>query len=808
MNSQYRRYGLGVISEVYQMRYTLLTLIMAVLLAAGCSGNGLNQTVTPDLTVDQPRAASSHQLWGLWQFVGDPEASTLEVIPLRSGEFHANVVPFLEPPAGMRLQVSNLVFNGTICDVDVTLVHPFPGLSQYTGFDVAGILISSGTWVGFHDSGLRLCGEDDTRLLNPDGLTRWWNPREFPQNGTILRYKDGLLGNPDSQAHYNATVNGYKLFCDDLDFDDPISSLDPSNRNVFVHGNTNVRHYRIDFAGGVVFNYAVDANWEPPGGQAPYLPDDFPPEANRPEAWGISVTVTENTLWYSPTGGSGGNLSLDIDAWDHANPDQGVLWVDSPGHFDPVLDTTQTMVGEGFARYHVDIIDAAPDDYTMDILVGIESEESGYWDMLPGEPITGYFIYTAEVAGDSLTLTSPNGGEEWFIDQVYDITWTSGGDIPFVDLIYSKDDFVSDIVAIASDIPNTGSFEWTIPDDPSETVKVRVTESGGGLQDDSDDYFTILEETCDFGTSGFTLDTMYTGLIGSHPWHGISVSQQDTTQRIFIEDAYSEILVYNASDPEAGPVTSYDTGGEIYCNNDEAVWVDGFSEPGVDRIVYCTTSGGLQSIDWNGSTFVNHQTLPYYGSVWILCFTPDGDIILKNAQAWTPSFYFLDKSDGYSSQFLFQLQQTEFEYGNSGYMRQMVYSPELEAIVIYCDNDDVSVGGQLYALDFEKNVLFQDLEIFDVDSPNYIAFRIGIDIDLDDPDCRIVVYGDETNTSNESQSWHFARYSGDLEEKANYEITPVYYGPCRGDLTSDGTLWTAPHSGQQRIYEFTPPADW
>ena len=194
--------------------------------------------------------------------------------------------------------------------------------------------------MGFHDSGLRLCGDDDTRLLNPDGLTRWWNPREFPQNGTILRYKDGLLGNPDSQAHYNATVNGYKLFCDDLDFDDPISSLDPSNRNVFVHGNTNVRHYRIDFAGGVIFNYAVDANWEPPDGEAPYSPDDFPPEANRPEAWAISVTEIENTLWYSPTGGSGGNLSLDIDAWDHANPDQGVLWVDSPGHFDPVLDTT------------------------------------------------------------------------------------------------------------------------------------------------------------------------------------------------------------------------------------------------------------------------------------------------------------------------------------------------------------------------------------------------------------------------------------------------------------------------------------
>jgi hypothetical protein len=743
------------------MRYTLLSLLVAGLLAAGCAGTGLNQPLTPDVSPDLPRATSSHQLWGMWQFIADPQTSTLEVVPLRSGEFHANVVPFLEPPAGLKLSISNLVFDGLICDVDVTLVHPFPGLSQYSGFDVTGILISRGEWRGWHDSRLRLSGEGDTRLLNPDGYTRWWNPKEFPQNGTILRYKDGMLGNPHAEVNFNANINGYKMFCDDLDAYDPLLGLDPSNRLIFTHGYTNMRHYTIDFEGGVIFNYAVDANWEPPDGDPPYDVDDFPSTANRSEAWAISVTEIENTLWYSPTGGSGGNLTLEIDSWDHSYSHLGVMWADSPHHMEPVLDLEPVFIGTDYSRYRVDIVDATPGADTMDILIGIESEEGDYWEMLKGEQVTAYFIYTAEVGGESLTVTSPNGGEDRFIGQVYDITWISGGDIPTVDLSYSKDDFVSDINVISTNVPNTGLYEWTIPDDPSETVKVRVAESGGGIQDDSDDYFTILEETCDFGTSGFTLDTMYPNLTGSHPWHGISVSQQDSTQRIFMEDAY-----------------------------------------------YCTTSGGLQSIDWNGSSFVNHQTLPYYGSIWILCFTPDGDIILKNAQAWTPSFYFLDKSNGYSSQLLFQLQGTEFEYYNSGYMREMIYSPELEAIVIYCDNDDVSVGGQLYAVDFDKNVLFQDQEVFDVDSPNYIAFRIGIDIDLDDPNCRIVVYGDETNTANQSQMWHFARYSGDLDEKATYELTPVYYGPCRGDLTSDGTLWTAPHSGTQRIYKFTPPTDW
>ena len=61
-----------------------------------------------------------------------------------------------------------------------------------------------------------MAGDGDMRLLNPDGYSRWWNPAEFPNNGTIFGYNDGLLGAPDSYADYNNTLNGYKYFCDDL----------------------------------------------------------------------------------------------------------------------------------------------------------------------------------------------------------------------------------------------------------------------------------------------------------------------------------------------------------------------------------------------------------------------------------------------------------------------------------------------------------------------------------------------------------------------------------------------------------------
>src|SRR2546426_111835 len=74
----------------------------------------------------------------------------------------------------------------------------------------------------------------------------------------------------------------------------------------------------------------------------------------------------------------------------------------------------------------------------------------------------------------NLTVSAPNGGEVWVIGSAHTITWTSAGTIPSVKLEYSKDNFAT-ATLIAASVSNTGSFAWTIPDDASTTVKVRVT---------------------------------------------------------------------------------------------------------------------------------------------------------------------------------------------------------------------------------------------------------------------------------------------------------------------------------------------
>jgi hypothetical protein len=705
-----------------------------------------------------------------------------------------------------------------ICDVDVTLIHPFPGMDQYTGFDVTGIMMSKGNLAGFQDPALVMSGPGDTRLLNADGYTRWWNPAEFSVPGQpIFRYKDGLLGNPNSTAHFNCTLNGYKFFADDLNSTDSILTLTPTNRAVFSAGQSRTRHYKIDFTGGVVFNYAVDANWEPLTGSVPYTVDDFPPSANRPEAWAVTVTEIENTLW-NDGAGSGGDLKLRVEAWDHYNAGLNSILAESPGNFDPVSTSAPIGGGDSFSTYEIDIPNATPHPGSIDILIAVKSEVVGYWDLLPAEPVAGYFIYTANVAGltPGITVISPNGGEKWEGKTHQDIEWTAPG-IQFVDISYSKDDFVGDIHTIAANVANTGTYDWLVENDPSTTVKVKVRDSAGTIEDTSDDYFKITKAKCHFGDTGFSIDTGYDNVPGVWAGTGIIVTRQDSTQRIvghsWPGEGYGGIIkVFNASDPPAGAVATYDTGDLIYCNNDQAMWMDGYSEPGIDRIFYVNFGGGgptssyqLKSIDWNGTAFSNPKTMPKPSGNgwWSICFKPNGDFITMDAISVSPSFWLFDKSGNYAPTKLFTMPQSTCPFGTVGNIREIAYDPTLDAIILEVNNAAVSNGGQLFALDQAGTLLFQDTDIFGTST--LIRFNMGLNIDLTSPDCHVVAYvGTDDGTG-----W-FARFSGDMTEK-QVKMNPSFYafqGLSRGDIQTDGTLWAVPDTGMAKFYKINHPMDW
>ncbi|MCX6150795.1 MAG: YCF48-related protein [Ignavibacteriales bacterium] len=97
---------------------------------------------------------------------------------------------------------------------------------------------------------------------------------------------------------------------------------------------------------------------------------------------------------------------------------------------------------------------------------------------------------TFTISQKSITLTSPNGGENWRVGTQHNITWTKSGFI-YVKVEYTTDNGTSWIV-IDPSVDATLGMSWTVPNTPSANCKVRISDAGDATVNDvSDGLFTI-----------------------------------------------------------------------------------------------------------------------------------------------------------------------------------------------------------------------------------------------------------------------------------------------------------------------------
>lgn len=305
------------------MRRTVLCMLLIslfLLLLVSCSSTSTNIAVGDLPAKESTGGNTSHRLMGLYQFTWDPETGSLEYCQLRMSDMHLNVLSWLEPTPLLFLTLeSDIEYDliNNFVTVDIGLTHPFAGLNEFAGFDVKGIVISRADLIDATPSrDLKMPGPTTLRLVNADGYTRMWNPEEFPYDpdSEIFTYNDGLLGAPDDWANFDAQLNGYKYFCDGLGPADPVSNMPFTNRGLFVPGSKNIRTYKLAMPQGLIFNYAVDASWEFPGGEAPWaIPDDYPISANSPEAYHIDYSL--EGIMFAENAGS--DMNLYITVYDH-----------------------------------------------------------------------------------------------------------------------------------------------------------------------------------------------------------------------------------------------------------------------------------------------------------------------------------------------------------------------------------------------------------------------------------------------------------------------------------------------------------
>jgi len=144
--------------------------------------------------------------------------------------------------------------------------------------------------------------------------------------------------------------------------------------------------------------------------------------------------------------------------------------------------------------------------FTPIINYSLDTNTVGLWNFYGGSGNTLYdasgngidgTIYGATWSTDfpqvpaAISLTSPNGGENWTVGSVQNITWAYNG-VQNIKLEYTLNNGTSWNQIVGSTSASTGSYSWTIPNSVSNNCKVRITDAGNNsITDQSDAFFTI-----------------------------------------------------------------------------------------------------------------------------------------------------------------------------------------------------------------------------------------------------------------------------------------------------------------------------
>ncbi len=166
---------------------------------------------------------------------------------------------------------------------------------------------------------------------------------------------------------------------------------------------------------------------------------------------------------------------------------------------------------KGFlTRLRISKVDRYSSNFTPPISYIVDANTVGQWDFSEGSGTTlndhsennlDGTINGATWSTDfpaiqsSITLTSPNGGENWTVGSTHNITWSQTG-VANVKLEYTGNNGTNWYQITASTSATTGSYSWTIPNTVSTNCKVRITDVSNSLiTDQSDAIFTISVAT-------------------------------------------------------------------------------------------------------------------------------------------------------------------------------------------------------------------------------------------------------------------------------------------------------------------------
>ena len=229
--------------------------------------------------------------------------------------------------------------------------------------------------------------------------------------------------------------------------------------------------------------------------------DGFSPPKNASAICAAPFTIKEAAipLWVNllvPNGGetwrTGSVHNISWSSGGGNGPRTVMLQYSTGGAAGPWTDISSNGSDDGLFEWLV------PDIPTSSCHVKITVTDSYSPPQVASDVSNVSFTIMAAPLPLTVSLTSPNGGENWTVGSRHNITWTAAGGLAplLVSLEYSTSGLAGQCSPIASGLANNGSRSWVVPNATSSDcyVRVAVTDSDDppvNATDASNGAFTI-----------------------------------------------------------------------------------------------------------------------------------------------------------------------------------------------------------------------------------------------------------------------------------------------------------------------------
>ncbi len=259
----------------------------------------------------------------------------------------------------------------------------------------------------------------------------------------------------------------------------------------------------------------------------------------------------------------------------------------------------------------------------------VNVEAAAGWDRYTG---FGMVDAAAAVGGGgpvtpTITVSAPNGGQSWLVGSNQNITWGWTGTIANAMIEYSTDSGTAWTTVTAS-TPNTGTYSWLIPNTPTTTALVRVSDAANAATNDiSNAVFTITTSLppVTIFSEGFEVNTVPGG-----PWTAYDNASGSGRDYWGDQSSSSGARVHGGT-WSAYCADNSNVSGQVYDNNmnsymqHSGVSISGYTGTQVSFWIWYRTSNASDYVSFqylNGSTWTEFSGGRYSGTgagsqVWV-----------------------------------------------------------------------------------------------------------------------------------------------------------------------------------------------